>query len=91
MSKSEQPAHTGSGPLFERRYWVDVQHPRQSAAELMQHIQCHLPDFSLDLLADFKKSKGAAHCLEVDDEYRIKILGPWNGEVRVTAVDFDSF
>lgn len=91
MSKSEQPAHTGSGPHFERRYWVDVQHPRQSAAELMQHIQCNLPDFSPDLLADFKKSKGASHCLEVDDEYRIKILGPWNGDVRVAELGFDYF
>lgn len=91
MSKSEQPAHTGSGAFFERRYWVDVQHPRQSAAELMQYIQCHVPDFSPDSLADFEKLKGAGPCLNVGDEFHIKILGPWNGEVRVTEVGDDYF
>lgn len=91
MPKSEQPAQTGSGPLFERRYWVDVQHPRQPAAVLLEHIKCHLPEFSPDLLADFEKSKGASDCLTVGDEYRIKILGPWNGDVRVTEIGEDFF
>ncbi|WP_245711906.1 DUF1990 domain-containing protein [Hymenobacter psychrophilus] len=91
MPKPEQPAHTGSGPLFERRYWVDVQHPRQPAEELLRYIECHLPDFSPDLLADFEKSKGAHDCLAVGDEYNIKILGPWNGDVRVTEVGADFF
>lgn len=91
MAKPEQPAHTGSGPFFERRYWVDVQQPRLSAAELLDHIKCHLPDYSPDLLADFEKTKGQAHCLAEGDEYGIKILGPWNGDVRVTKVEADGF
>lgn len=91
MSKSEQPAHTGSGPLFERRYWVDVQNPRRTAAELFEHIKRNLPEFSPDLLADFEKAKGQAHELRVDDEFRIKILGPWNGDVRVDEIGNDYF
>ncbi|SET80995.1 DUF1990 family protein [Hymenobacter actinosclerus] len=91
MPKPEQPASAGSGPLFERRYWVDVQRPRQSAAELLHHIECHLPDFSPDLLADFEKSKGTEGCLTVGDEYSIKILGPWNGDVRVAEMGEDFF
>ncbi|UOG75684.1 DUF1990 domain-containing protein [Hymenobacter tibetensis] len=91
MPKSEQPAHTGSGAFFERRYWVDVQHPRQTATELMHYIQCHVPDFSPDLLAEFEKSKGDSPCLRVEDEFRIKILGPWNGDVRVTEVGANHF
>ncbi|UPL49646.1 hypothetical protein [Hymenobacter sublimis] len=91
MSKAEQPAHTGSGPFFERRYWVDVQHPRQPATELLQHIKYHLPEYSPDLLADFEKKQGAAGNLQVGDEFRIKILGPWNGEVRVTEIGSDYF
>lgn len=91
MAKSEQPAHTGSGAYFERRYWVDVQRPRQSAAELLDHIKCHLPDYSPDLLADFEKTKGQAHCLAEGDEFGIKILGPWDGDVRVTSVAPDGF
>ncbi|RPD47103.1 hypothetical protein DNI29_13205 [Hymenobacter sediminis] len=91
MSKAEQPAHTGSGPFFERRYWVDVQHPRQSATELLQHIKCHLPEYAPDSLADFEKKQGHPHDLSVGDEFRIKILGPWNGEVRVTEIGSDFF
>ncbi|RSK32455.1 DUF1990 family protein [Hymenobacter metallilatus] len=91
MTKPEQPAHTGSGPFFERRYWVDVQHPRQSAHELLEHIKCHLPDYSPESLADFSKTKGQSHCLMEGDEFHIKILGPWNGEVRVAEVMPEGF
>ncbi|NVO86308.1 DUF1990 family protein [Hymenobacter sp. P5252] len=91
MPKPEQPASTGSGPYFERRYWIDIQHPRQPADTLLRHIECHLPDFSSDLLADFEKSRGTEGGLEVGDEYSIKILGPWNGEVRVTEASTDFF
>lgn len=91
MPKPEQPAHTGSGPLFERRYWVDVQHAREPAAALLHRIKCDVPAFSPDLLADFEKAKGEAHELRVGDEFRIKILGPWNGDVRVSAIGDDYF
>ena len=91
MAKPEQPAHTGSGAFFERRYWVDVQRPRLSAAELLNHIKCHLPDYSPDLLADFEKTKGQDHCLAEGDEFAVKILGPWNGDVRVTKIMTDGF
>ncbi|WP_426490373.1 DUF1990 family protein [Hymenobacter sp. 102] len=91
MAKPEQPAHTGSGAFFERRYWIDVQRPRLTIAELLDHIKCHLPDYAPGLLADFQKTKGAAHCLALDDEFKIKILGPWNGDVRVTRVTDEGF
>lgn len=91
MSKPEQPARTGSGPLFERRYWVDMQHPQQSAAQLFEYLKCHLPEFSPDLLADFEKAQGEPSELRVGDEFHIKILGPWNGEVRVTDIGPDYF
>jgi hypothetical protein len=91
MNKPEQPAETGSGAHFERRYWVDVQHAHHSATDLMHYIQCNVPDFSPDLLAEFEKSKGAGPCLEVGDEFSIKILGPWNGDVRVSELGADYF
>ncbi|GAB3229081.1 DUF1990 family protein [Hymenobacter seoulensis] len=90
-TKPEQPADTGSGAFFERRYWVDVQHPRQSADGLLYHIKSHLPEYSPDLLADFEKSRGQPGGLNLGDEYRIKILGPWNGEVRVTDLGENFF
>lgn len=91
MAKSEQPANTGSGPLLERRYCIDIVRPRYAAAELMQQIQCDVAHFSPDLLADFEKTAGENHHLAVGDEFSIKILGPWNGQVRVTDVTPTSF
>jgi hypothetical protein len=91
MSKPEQPASTGSGPFFERCYQVSFQHSRQSAAELFYTITCEIERFSPDLLASFEKTKGAGHCLEVGDEFKIRILGPWNGSVRVTEMGADYF
>lgn len=91
MYKPEQPARTGSGAFFERRYWVDVQHPRQTAHELLEHVKCHLPAYSPELLADFSKTEGPTDCLRVGDEYHVKILGPWNGDVRVTDIGPDFF
>ncbi|MCB2409777.1 DUF1990 family protein [Hymenobacter lucidus] len=91
MKKPEQPASTGSGPLFERRYWIDIEKPTLSAEELMEAIQCNVEFYSPDLLAEFEKVKGEDHRLRKGDEFAIKILGPWNGSVRVTEVTKDCF
>ena len=90
-TSAEQTAQTGSGPLLERRYYIDVLRPRLHPAELMRTIQCNLEAFSPDLLADFEKVQGQEHCLRLHDEYHIKILGPWNGSVRVTDVSDQHF
>lgn len=86
MNEPEQPAGAGAGALFERRYAIDIARPRQSPKQLMEAIRCNIEQFSPDLLAEFEKVKGHPHQLEVGDEFKIKILGPWNGGVRVTEV-----
>ena len=83
---AEQPAATGAGPLLERRYYVDVAHPRLDAAALMRYVKTHVTDLAPGLLAEFEKVKGTDAELAVGHEYHIKILGPWNGAVRVTDV-----
>jgi hypothetical protein len=90
-SASEQPASTGSGPLLERRYFIDVARSRKSPAQLMAAVQADVPHFSPDALADFKKKKGDDGPIKVGDEFHITILGPWNGSVRVTEVSATSF
>ncbi len=58
----------------------------------MAQVQADLPHFSPEMLADFKKETGdPTGPLRVGDEFRIKILGPWNGSVRVTDVGSTSF
>jgi len=88
---SEQPAATGSGPLLERRYFIDVARPRLTPAQLMAEVQADVPRFSPDVLADFKKKAGDDGQLKVGDEFSIKILGPWNGCVRVTDLSATAF
>ncbi|KAA9332057.1 DUF1990 family protein [Hymenobacter busanensis] len=90
-SSTPQPADTGSGPHIERRYYIDLEAPAKSAAELMKVIQCDVEHFSPDLLANFEKRKGEQGRLRVGDEFHIKILGPWNGSVRVTEVSPQHF
>ncbi len=82
----EQPAAAGSGPLLQRGYFIDVARPRRTPTQLMSHIQENLPRFSPELLADFTRKDGGKGPLTVGDEFHIKILGPWNGSVRVTDV-----
>ena len=90
MEHSEQPASTGSGPLLERRYFIDVARAHRSPAQLMAEVKADLPRFSPEALADFKKKDGDDD-LKVGDEFSITILGPWNGCVRVTEVSATSF
>lgn len=76
----------GVGPLFHRRYMVDIAGPQLDAAALMARVQADVGAFSPRLLADFQKRRGDPHVMRQGDEYDIKIMGPWNGAVRVTEV-----
>jgi len=89
---AEQPAATGSGPWLERRYYIDVVRSHLTPVQLMEQVQADLPHFSPNLLADFTKEHGAEHKhLRMGDEFSIKILGPWNGSVRVISAGPTSF
>lgn len=76
----------GVGPLFHRRYQVDIAQPRLDAKALMSQVQRDVAAFSPPELAEFKKVKGAPQQMAIGDEYDIRILGPWNGSVRVSDV-----
>jgi hypothetical protein len=89
--QTEQPAAEGTGPWLERRYYLDIARPRKTPAQLMQEVQCDVPRFSPDLLASFHKQRGEEGSLRVGDEFHIKILGPWNGCVRVTDLSATFF
>ncbi|ACO45804.1 DUF1990 domain-containing protein [Deinococcus deserti] len=91
MRKSVQREDDGRGALLERRYWVEVEHPQMSIQDLMLDIQQNLPQYAPELLAGFEKSVGMSDALRRGDEYHIRILGPWNGEVRVVEVSDTSF
>lgn len=87
---AEQPAATGSGPLLERRYFIDIARPILTPTQLMAKVQADVPGFSPEVLADFKKKDGDGP-IQAGDEFHIAILGPWNGCVRVTEVTTTAF
>ncbi len=89
--QAEQPAAQGAGPKLERRYFIDVERPHLTPTQLMAAVQADVPSFSPGLLADFERTRGAEGALRVGDEFHIKILGPWNGSVRVTQAGPTSF
>lgn len=86
-ARPEQPAHKGTGPLFHRRYEVAVRDAELGPEELMARVKSDLAGFSPKALADFEKAKGHRWKMSLGDEYDIRILGPWNGSVRVTEVN----
>lgn len=81
----------GHGPLFHRRYAVDIAGARLGAEALMALVKANLGDFSPRLLARFEKTKGDPAELREGDEFHITILGPWNGRVRVVEARPTSF
>ncbi len=81
----------GKGPLFHRRYSIALEHAAHTREALMEHIKQNLHEFSPELLAKFEKTTGEYRQMQINDQYDITILGPWNGSVRVADVKADSF
>lgn len=89
--KPVQYIRDGHGPLFVRRYTVNISNSVLSAEELFHKITTQIDDFSAGELAGFEKTVGDADRLVVGDEFLVRISGPWNGPVRVSQVTADSF
>jgi len=81
----------GVGPIFHRRYRVDIAGASHDAEGLMGLVKRDVAAFSPPELANFKKSRGVPGEMAVGDKYDITILGPWNGSVRVSDVGPTSF
>jgi uncharacterized protein (UPF0548 family) len=81
----------GDGAIFHRRYCVQITGSRLTSLALIREVGLRFNQLSPSALADFDKVKGKPWSLEVDDEFDIVILGPWNGSVRVCEVLPESF
>ena len=87
----QQHYDDGTGPLFHRRYSIAFEHPEHYREDLMDYIRHQLPEFAPALLAKFEKRGDNESQMQIDDAYDIKILGPWNGVIRVADVKPTSF
>ena len=81
----------GVGPLFHRRYYVDIQKANRSPEAVMRDVQRNLNEFSPSLYASFEKTQGAVDAMRQGDEFYIRMSGPWNGSVCVAEADPLSF
>lgn len=86
-----QTAASGAGELVHRRYEVRLVDCSMDRLTLLRTIQRNLADLPPAALADFAKSSGDEHEMQVGDEYDIVMLGPWNGRVRVSEMESRSF
>jgi uncharacterized protein DUF1990 len=86
-----QPAASGAGPLFRRRYAALMREPRLSAEGLVAHVARDLNGVAPTELAVFQKVHGADDAMRVGDEYVVRMPAPWDGPVRVVDVTPRSF
>jgi hypothetical protein len=81
----------GRGPLFHRRYRTRIRDPRVDADELMTQIASDPNRAAPTKFARFQKVFGEEGSLTVGDEFVVRMPGPWDGPVRVVAVEDRSF
>jgi hypothetical protein len=85
-----QPLEAGFGPLLHRFYTVRIAHSQMSPAALIDSVIANLNRTSPEM-AVFRKTRGASDRLRRDDEFIVRMPGPWDGPVRVIRRDDTSF
>ncbi len=84
--------HHGVGPLFHRRYYIDIADVTMSKEALMTLITKKLNTFTAWEMGIFQKlTNTETEGLTRGDDFRVHITGPWNGPVRVIDVTESSF
>jgi hypothetical protein len=86
-----QPAESGYGPLFHRRYSTRIRDLDASPEALMNELKHHLNTAAPTKFARFQRVLGEGDALSLGDEYVVRMPGPWDGPVRVIAEDERSF
>lgn len=76
----------GFGAAFHRRYAVSIERPLLDAEELMSIVRAD-PNVACPLeIGRFEREVESSRPIEVGEEIRVRLPGPWNGPVRVIAV-----
>jgi hypothetical protein len=73
----------GSGPLFHRRFSLDIAQSQATAEELMGQLVRKFGDFVPHEVVGVKQGPGPDRELEPGEEFVVQIPGPWNGPVVV--------
>ena len=78
-----QTPEDGAGPLFHRCYRVRIRDSDYSADELVRRVAAEPDSVAPSEFATFRKLDGSGGRMQVNDEYIVRMAGPWDGPVRV--------
>ena len=81
----------GSGPHFHRHYSVRIEGSGLTAEELAAALQENPDRAAPSEFATFQKLRGDEGAMRVNDEFIVRMPGPWDGPVRVAATTPRSF
>jgi hypothetical protein len=81
----------GSGPHFRRRYSVRIAGSDLTAEELLERLKADPDQAAPSEFATFQKLQGEPGTLRVNDEFVVRMPGPWDGPVRVAKTSPRSF
>lgn len=82
-----QTRDDGCGPIVMRTFETRISDPTLSPAELMDAFRQRSNDFVPRHIAGFVRGDRQVLSMEAGDEFTVEMPGPWNGPVRVDAVD----
>jgi Domain of unknown function (DUF1990) len=91
LDEDVQGLEDGVGPLFHRLYRARIRDARLSAEQVMGRLIGDPNRATPTELARFLKVKGEGRPLALGDELVVRMPGPWDGPVRVTAKTATSF
>jgi hypothetical protein len=81
----------GSGAHFHRRYSVRIEGSSLSPEELVERLMADPDEAAPSEFATFQKLRGDEGVLRVNDEFVVRMPGPWDGPVRVASTSPRSF
>jgi hypothetical protein len=86
-----QLAEQGVGPLIHRIYRTRIVGSSLDPEELMARMTADLDQVAPSEFATFQRIGPESDGIAVGDEYVVRMPGPWDGPVRIIAVDPTSF
>jgi uncharacterized protein (UPF0548 family) len=86
-----QLVEEGAGPLVHRIYRTRIVGSSLRPEELMKRMTTDLDQVAPSEFATFQRLSGEGDGLIAGDEFVVRMPGPWDGPVRVVAVDPLSF
>lgn len=78
-----QRVSDGVGPLFHRRYWIDLTDTLETPESLIARVGMDLNSFVPREMSRVATGGPEGRALRPGDEMVIEITGPWDGPVRV--------